>query len=940
MKDAALLTVVLLVSLAFLSVRTYGQNTNIALAGTVQGEVRDSLHNHSMGSATVSLYLAQDGRLLSFQVSNKLGEFHFERVPLATDLKLVVSNIGYSQAFRNFRIDSCRKSKNLGTVYLNRKINTLEEVMVTVPPVQMNGDTLEFNASAYKLDSNAVVLDLLKKIPNITQWGDGTITVNGREIKSLLVNGREFLGGDLKLSIENIPKMALEKIQVYNTVDNPKNRQDSSLNMNLKLKKGKDVGFFGKLGGGLGTNGRFESDVSFNVFSPKLQLSVVGAINNVNKIPADINTILRNSTFRGVGVELDYMPDFRMAGINSPAAAGYSLTYDLRDPTSKSQNRNRINSEYFLNSNNIRRRASSTTTTSIGDKTDITDAGISSSRDNRNSQRFNAGYQYGKDRYNIHFSQTVNLDNGSSVNRTSNTSSDGKGQQVSKSSSESSNKDAAHSYSFQAGINYQPYLWSIDPRFSGFEFNYKLNVDERKEQRQLSTIFESFNNSLKDQSFNRHYNKTIQTAVHSFDFSLPGIIRLLFGVRKFELFEADLRTKLEFHNTTDHNIVSDYNGAAEQFVANQYLSNKMQDNAVLYAPAISLNRLIKNSLTNRFDKIWRASFDFTPQFYYQNTRSDKEIQNINRLYANYLPSATVSYEDNQYGEYRKMVSLNYQNKIRVPEIGLIAPLTDSADVYFLRRANLSLKQERTESLVFNYKWNNDRKDDVEYSLGAKYEKVHDNIIDSIRVNEQNIRTIYAINNSNSRSYNFSGAAKKAFKLTNANILLNYNMEYSYLKTPSIINETENRWTTRLFNSSAKINYTYKNLLAIEGKQQIVKSVSRNNELSFYSSNLASSLSMSWLLLKKMRLNSNVTSFSTRVTGSDPINYTIWNASVVYRFFKRSDLEVKISILDILGQNTSVLNRNQGGVLTVGTQDVLQQYVVLGVSYYPRRFGKR
>lgn len=928
--------------ICFLSIKCYAQGKSVDQLGTVNGVIRDSLYNHAMKSTTISIYLINEDKLLGYQVSNNLGEFNFRDLPLATGLKLIISNLGYHQVSKKFILSRSTKTLDFKTIYVNQKSNNLEEVVITIPPIQMNGDTLEFNAAAFKLDSNAVVQDLMKKIPNITQWGDGRITVNGREIKSLLVNGREFMGGDPKISIENIPKNALEKIQVYNTVDNPKNLQDSSLNMNLKLKKGMDVGYFGKVGGGIGTNKRFESDLSFNLFSPKFELSLVGASNNVNKVPGDINTLLRNSTYKGVGVQLDYMSDFRTSGINQPNSTGYSLKYDFRDLAAKTQSKNMITSEYFLQNNHIQQEGNSKTTIATGNKTDILEDHTNRRSVDNVGHRFNAGYQFAKDIYSFNFSQNINVSDSKSNSSNSSVSSDRNKQIVSKSNSTNRNNEGNKAYGFNSNFSAQPNLWDVDNRFSGFFLNYSMKINENESHRETRTDFQSVNDYSKNSLFNRRYDYNSQGFNQHLDFSLPKIMKLIFGVRRFELFEIDLQNDFNLSNNKSYNKVYDYQNATRKLMVNPYLTNNIVYSTFIYRPRISLNRIINRNLTNRFDKTWSISLDLNQEFYFQNNKSDKDFQNINRLYSNFLPAAQISYSYNQYGEYRKIFSLSYENKIGIPQISQIAPLTDSANVYFLRVVNLDLREEKIQSLAFDFKHNNDKKDNFEYKVGARYSKTFNNIIDNTQINSQNVRTIFAINNSDNYTYALSGFIKKAIKLKTSEIQLNFNTEYNFAQIPTIINSLKNIWYTNYFNNSLNINYTYKADLAIEAKQQFIKSFNYQSDTdkdNFNNAFLSTSLSFSYNVIKKLKLNTNISFSTTKATGSNDLNYNIWNASVIYRLLKGDNLEIKVSALDILHQNTSVVSGNRGGLITLGTQNVLQQYFILGVSYYPRKFGK-
>ena len=271
-----LLQLITVISFTVCFYNVHAQQANPNNIGSVKGLLQDTLHKYTVKSATVSVYRS-DSTLLNYQLSNNYGEFSFRNLPLNNKYYIEVSHVSYHLFRKGFTLTGTEKAIDLKTLILIPKEVELNEVEIRVPPIQMNGDTLEFNAAAFKLDSNAVVEDLLRKIPNVTLWGDGQITVNGREVKSLLVNGKEFFGGDFKMALQNISKNALQKVQVYNVQKNETNPLDSTLTVNLKLKKGKDTGYFGKVGGGYGTTDRFEADGNINFFGPKLQLGIIAA---------------------------------------------------------------------------------------------------------------------------------------------------------------------------------------------------------------------------------------------------------------------------------------------------------------------------------------------------------------------------------------------------------------------------------------------------------------------------------------------------------------------------------------------------------------------------------------------------------------------------------------------------------------------------------------
>ena len=216
--------------------------------------------------------------------------------------------------------------------------------------MRMNGDTLEFNADAFKLDSNATAEDLMRRLPGFTIWGDGDITFNGKKINQVLVNGKPFMGtNDITVATQNLPKNALSKIQIYQQRDD-KNPLDSTMFANIKLKEDKQMGYFGKVGGGYGTDKRYTADGMLSGFNKKLQISAVGAFNNINKLANSADVLLKNSSFKGEGANIEYQSDFNMRGVNKPAAGGITFQYDfIPDPAY--QKTSRLNADYFINRN-------------------------------------------------------------------------------------------------------------------------------------------------------------------------------------------------------------------------------------------------------------------------------------------------------------------------------------------------------------------------------------------------------------------------------------------------------------------------------------------------------------------------------------------------------------------------------------------------------------
>ena len=184
---------------------------------TLRGKIKDSTYNYMLPTATIATYRQADSALVKYTLPDAYGEFNLTGLPNDIPLRLVISHVGYRPLARQIPSQKPGTVLDLGTLYLDQNNATLKEVVISVvAPVRMNGDTLEFNADAFKLDSSATAEDLIRKLPGFTIWGDGDITFNGKKIQQVLVEGKTFMGSaDPAIATRNLPKNALDKIQVY-----------------------------------------------------------------------------------------------------------------------------------------------------------------------------------------------------------------------------------------------------------------------------------------------------------------------------------------------------------------------------------------------------------------------------------------------------------------------------------------------------------------------------------------------------------------------------------------------------------------------------------------------------------------------------------------------------------------------------------------------------
>ncbi len=237
--------------------------------GLVKGLAYDTISNKAVADATVTVLSVKDSSLITFGMTDNAGRFFLDNIP-AGDYRLLVTLTGYHNSNKLFAIHDKSSQVDLGRIIMSDKTIVLQEVKVTneAPPVTLIGDTIQYNASSFKTQPNASVEQLLKKLPGVQVAKDGTVKAQGQTVNKVLVDGKEFFGNDPKMATKNLPADAVDKVQVYDKLSDQAQLTgfddgNSEKTINLKLKKDKKKGAFGKVTGGGGTDDRFRKSFQY-----------------------------------------------------------------------------------------------------------------------------------------------------------------------------------------------------------------------------------------------------------------------------------------------------------------------------------------------------------------------------------------------------------------------------------------------------------------------------------------------------------------------------------------------------------------------------------------------------------------------------------------------------------------------------------------------------
>ena len=257
---------------------------------SIQSTVLDSNNNLTIEMATVRLLRANDSSLVQGTQTNVKGDFILNKIKSGSYI-LKISTIGYNDYNKNIIVD--KKDIILRSILLSENVKLLQEVEVKGTAAQMvvKGDTMEYNATAFKTQENAVVEDLLKRLPGVEISSEGKITVNGQEVKKIRVDGKKFFGNDVEMTTKNLPAEMIDKIQVLEQKSDMAlltgfEDGDTERIINLTLKPNRKKGMFGTFTGGAGVDTnedvRYDSNMFLNIMRGESQTAFTGGANNIN----------------------------------------------------------------------------------------------------------------------------------------------------------------------------------------------------------------------------------------------------------------------------------------------------------------------------------------------------------------------------------------------------------------------------------------------------------------------------------------------------------------------------------------------------------------------------------------------------------------------------------------------------------------------------------
>jgi len=893
---------------------------------TIIGSVYDSAVNKGLAYATVSIVAAKDSTLVTFTRADSSGFFSFQSIKPGKYI-LSASYVGFATIWKPFDINE-NTTTNLGNIALTN-VNQLNDVTVVGkrPPVTINNDTLEFNTENFKTAPNAVVEDLLKRLPGVVVDADGTVRVNGQIVRRILVDGKEFFTGDPKIATKNLEASAIDKVQVF---DRKSDRAqftgiddgNSEKALNLKLKSDRKNAVFGRATAGAGNNERYDAQTNLNKFGGDKQVSFIGMANNTNKQGFSISDVMNFTGELGRGMRGG-------GGVNIRVNDGNS---DNGLPISGlGQNQQGIATTYAggLNYNNTFNKK-----TDFNSNLLFSDVALQTDRltarqlflpNNTSNFNFDSSYAFRKNQQQrVNFIIDHKIDSFTSIrftpqftlqqnqnNRTNNyATKNNKG--VLLNNGFSKNNVDATAFNFAGTALFRK---RFKKKGRTISVNLNNSYNESKSDGDLYTLNSFYNSvgvakdSIIHQQNNRiAYTRSIETMVtYTEPWNKKSLVEFS-GYYNFNSSESN-RSTFDFNNQSksfdivNNNLTNNFSSSYNYAGAN--IGFRTNQGKYSYGIATSVQSAILKSINNTTSSIIQQNF------------------------TDVLPSANISYRPKQ----NTSINFNYNTSTQQPTAIQLQPIADNSNPLNIVYGNPNLKRSYRQSVSLNYFSANMYKQRNLFAfVSANFTNNAIAYADSIFIDGSRSTRPVNVNG----NYLIFGNINYGFAIKKLKSRIDASFNANLIRNASFVNGVQNVIRNNSFGPSLNYTFTLENKLDIIANSRLNFNTSKNDlqpQLSNRFIQQVYGLDVTNYLPKGFVFNSNF-SYTINTGRADGFNTNIpfWNASLAKSFLKNKRAELKFSVFDLLNKNVGI-NRvaNQNYIEDV-QYNVLQRYFLLSCTF--------
>lgn len=885
----------------FISIGGFAQN-DISLSGTVL-DINTQL---PIELATVYFSNVKDSTIIEFTSTDKNGLFKILTRKYEAPVLLKINQTGY----QNFIEEQTglNETRDFGKIYLLGNTYSLNEVVIVKDiPIKIKKDTLEYNAASFKVRPDSNLETLLKEMPGFEIDNEGKITINGKEVNQVLVNGKPFFDKEGTMVLKNLPAEIINKIQVsdFKTKKEELAKQDSTSDfssINITIDEKKNKGMFGKFLGGYGSDDRYESSFIVNFFNNKQKISVLGSSNNINASGFSMDDVFDNmGGGRNSKTETTALPG---KGITQSNIAGVSYS----DQWNKKMDA--VGSYDYKNTSN-QNESKSKQVNFLPTGANFTDSQSKTSNDNTaNKANFELEYKITPT---IRLVITPNINQTQSFNTliSSSKSKNDKEQPI----NESNTKSTKEIDNLELGntINWNK-TFSKKHRNLSFVYTNKYTSLDSDGLTISKTIFLQNNRPNIDRNQNILINNNYNSNSADIEFTEPitDSLRVRLGVDLDWISEvSDLKTY-------------DFDASSQSYSdINDLQSNYINSNRNSIRPKIGLTFEKKRFTINLNSSTSIVDYDIHSLYFNDDI-------SLNQKYMLPFINAQIRYRINR----SKFFNLKYDHNTTLPTPVQLIPVANLSNplVTFIGNPDLNPIETHSGNISFN-NYNFRKRTGYNFYLKTNYFK---NEIVATSVYDPNGKKVSSyINVDNTHSISIGGSWNQKLKIE-AHVFrygMNLNGNYSYDKgfTNTVLyNAKSVRITPGIY-----LSYDYGELFTLAPSYKFTYNQTDYENFSIDSnSNVLHKINLQTTTYWPRNWvwgNDFGYSYNSNISDDFKKDFYLWNTSLSYGFFDRK-MVFKIKIYDLLNQNQSATRTITPTTIRDEENTVLNRYTMFSLSY--------
>lgn len=891
---------------------------------TIKGKIADAETGLNVEAATVYLNRIQDSTLVDYTISDKNGNFLLNVRKTDKPTRLKVSHIIYEVYSKDFQ--NISDNIELGEIKLNLQSTLLDSVVINreAPPIRIKNDTLEFNASSFKVRPDANVEALLKQLPGVQVSTDGKITVNGKEVNQVLVNGKPFFGEDGKMALQNLPADLINKVQVSETKTKEQEisgeaSTSDNLSVNLTIDEDKNKGYFGRVMAGYGTDQRYESSGLVNYFKGDLRISIMLSSNNINASGFSMDEVFDN--MRGVRmISSNSSGGMSVNGINfGGTGKGISRTNVAGiNYANKWFTKADVYGNYFFSDASTDNRNKTKRVNLLPDNLFTTESESTSKSDN-SSHNFNSNFKIQIDStstLNIapNLTKTLSKSRGNSFQH----SVDEFGNMLNESQSE--NYTENDNLSFGNNMYYFKTLKKKGRNFSAGFGNTNSKSTSESYTNSATYFYQS-----EDEDDIRNQTGNTENKTDSYNF------RASYKEPLTDSLSLSLSGRYEISKSSDIREVFDFDEVTQDFTSrNDLLSNLVWSETKNFTPALRME--IRKKKYNFDVNVGTNLYNYKNSSLYLGQHTD-----LNQNYIVPNLSGNIRYKIDK----SKSFSVRYSYRETLPSASQLLPVENLANPLntIIGNPDLDLNKRHSTSVSL-YTYDNATKKRYSFYISSSYNPTKVASISTYDENRKQTTTYTNVDN----TYNFYGSANygKVYE-TESGHSFDYGIYVSgnYIFNKGFTNGNLYETKSKRITPGVDFTYEYGEILSVEPSYQL--SYSQTDYKNYFvktSSNVVHEITLgatsyfpeNWIFGNDFGYN-----YNSNIADGFRKDFFLWNISLAYTFGGKKWI-AKVKIYDLLNQNTSN-SRQISDVAIVDTEDlILTRYAMFSLSYKLENFA--